>query len=183
MSAYVFGYGSLMNARSAGRALKRDLAPGELIPVHLRGFRRTWSLRERVHAEALGREVPAVFLDIGPAAGSRLNGVLVEVSDEAFARLRQREKNYDPLNVTGGIEGAPATDTPVYTFVAKPGFRVREGEAGLFVMERYLRMIDEACTALGPVFAREYAASTEPVPHARLDGAYRFVDPLQAEHA
>lgn len=180
MSAYLFGYGSLMNARSAGRALRRELAPGELVPAYLRGFRRTWSLKENVYAEALGREVTAVFLDLDPSVGTLSNGVLVEVSDEAFARLRQREKNYDPIDVTEQV--APSPDTRVYTFVAKPAFRVSPGESGLFVMDRYVAMIDEACSDLGPGFMREYAASTEPISHPRLDGAYLFVDPQQAEH-
>ncbi|HYR10892.1 MAG TPA: hypothetical protein VEQ60_24140, partial [Longimicrobium sp.] len=88
--------------------------------------------------------------------------------------------------VTAGVEspadGTLPLDSRVYTFVSKPEFKVRDGEAGLFVMDRYVRMIDEACAQLGPRFAREYIASTAHVTYPRINGPYTFVDEEQAKH-
>lgn len=183
MSIYLFGYGSLMSAESAGRALKRNLSTAELVPTFLNGYVRTWSLKERVYAEALDREVTALFLDLERAPEVCCNGVLLEVSEESFENLRRREKNYDHLDVTGAVTTMRAKQQArVYTFVAKPEFKVLGGEGELFVMDRYVAMIETACATLGADFERDYAASTRPIRHPRLESGYVFVDPEQAKH-
>ncbi len=184
MTVRVFGYGSMMDAESAARAVGRPLGADDLVPSHLHGYRRTWSLKERVLAESLGREVTAVFLDLEPAPAVRVNGVVVEVSDAAFEKLKLREKNYDAVDVTARVEGSPApgSGTKVYTFVSKPAHRVATGEPALFVMERYLEMVDRACRRLGPAFTRDYLASTGEAGYPRLPGRYTFVDPEQAKY-
>jgi cation transport regulator ChaC len=184
MTDFLFGYGSMMNLPSAGRALKREITPADVTPAYLHGYVRTWSLKERVRAESLDREITAVFLDLARADRARSNGVLIEVTPRMLEHLRRREKNYDLIDVTGGIE--PGTKrlaaARVYTFVAKPEFVTRKEDTDLFVMEQYMRMIDEACNRLGPGFVRDYAASTERIPYPRITGPYVFVDQEQAKH-
>ena len=188
MSDFLFGYGSMMNPRSAGRALKRDVRLADLVPASLHGYSRRWSLKEQVRSEKLGREVTAVFLDLGPDNGARSNGVLIEITPLTLDYLRQREKNYEGIDVTASIDvhtgphsALPGTSR-VYTFIGRPEFVVRKADTGLFVMERYVKIVEDACAALGPAFERDYAASTEPIRFPRVEGAYVFVDQEQAKH-
>lgn len=182
MSAYLFGYGSLMNAASAGRLLGRRLSPNELVPAWLDGYVRTWSLKERVFSELLQRNVTAAFLDLTIAAETACNGVLLEVSAAEMARARKREKNYDAVDVTARIRGDEGSgiDGNVITFVARPEFRIQEDD-DVWVMRRYVEMIDRACAAFGDGFRGAFAGSTRLHDHAVLDGRYTFVDPTQAK--
>lgn len=180
MSLYVFGYGSLMNAASASRALMRPVAPADLLPARLCGWRRGWTLRERVFAEALGREVDAVFLDIEARPGAWANGVMIRVSAAERERLVLREKNYLCVDVSAGV-GAEA-GARVFTFVSRPEFRVANAEPGVFVMRRYVEMVDSACRSIGARFADDYERSTEPIVHPVIDGRYTFVDQEQAKY-
>ena len=182
MTSYLFGYGSLMNAVSAGRLLGRRLSPAELVPAWLDGYVRTWSLKERVFSERLQRTVTAAFLDVAPDAGTACNGVLLEVSDTQMERARKREKNYDAVDVTSRIRGAGGGIAgTVITFVARPEFRTHGEEDDVWVLRRYVEMIDRACVALGDDFRRAFAASTRSHAYAVLDGRYTFVDPAQAK--
>lgn len=182
MSAYLFGYGSLMDAASAGRLLGRRLSPDELVPAWLDGYVRTWSLKERVLSERLQRNVTAAFLDLTPAAGTACNGVLLEVSAAELQRARKREKNYDAVDVTARVraDDGDGIAGSVITFVARPEFRIQE-EDDVWVMRRYMEMIDRACAALGDDFRRAFAGSTRAHDYAVLDGRYTFVDPAQAK--
>ena len=183
MTSYLFGYGSLMNATSAGRLLGRRLSPAELVPAWLDGYLRTWSLKELVFSEALQRSVTAAFLDLTPDAGTACNGVLLEVSAAEMERARNREKNYDAVDVTSRIRGDDDSDIDgkVITFVARPEFRTHGEEDDVWVMKRYVEMIDRACAALGGDFRRAFAASTRTHAYDVLDGRYTFVDPAQAK--
>ncbi|MDB4948940.1 MAG: hypothetical protein JWM27_1589 [Gemmatimonadetes bacterium] len=184
MSVALFGYGSLMDPASAGRMLGREVAAAELVPATLRGYVRTWTLRERVVAEAAGGEVTAVFLDLSPAPGRRVNGVLMRLSDAEMAFARVREKNYDAVDVTALVHPSPDETAlgaaPVWTFIARPAFVARPGDGEMFVMERYERKVEAACARFGPRFREEFAASTVPADLPRLAGGYVFVDAEQA---
>src|SRR4051794_27102507 len=92
---YVFGYGSLINGESLARALGRPVAPAEVASGWLRGYRRVFGSPETVAADARpGVATRAWFLDLAPAAGAYVNGVLVPVSDDELAGLRVRERAY-----------------------------------------------------------------------------------------
>jgi cation transport regulator ChaC len=182
VSVALFAYGSLMDPASAARMLGRPVAPGELVPAVLRGHARTWTLRERVVSQALGREVTAVFLDLSPAPGSRVNGVVMRVSDAELAAARVREKNYDAVDITPLLEPAPAGGVGrAWTFVARPEFLAREEDGEMFVMERYEQMVRAAAAPFGPRFREQYAATTVRTALPRLPGGYTFVDPEQAK--
>jgi cation transport regulator ChaC len=187
MQSYVFGYGSLMNVASAGRAVGRLLSPSDLIPVRALGYRRVWSLKELVLSEMLGRPVTAVFLDLEPAAGRQVNGVLIAVSAAELDNLMVREKNYDCADFTMSINprSAPplAADSRVFTFLAKPeqkAFRDRGEE--LYVMSRYVTMVEAACREIGMDFLHEYQSTTEEISFPMLGGKYTFLSPDQAKY-
>jgi len=106
---YVFGYGSLMHPESVFKTL-----PGlrgssmELVPVRLKGFRRSWSAisHNRVGARTAGGKIPTFlsFMNIEKAQGDSALGVLVPVSKNDLRALDSREEFYVRLDITKSIE-------------------------------------------------------------------------------
>jgi len=78
MDGYVFGYGSLVNART------HDYS--RVHPAKARGWRRRW-------CHAAGRRW--AFLAVAPAPGAVLEGVIAEVPGPAWPALDEREFSYD----------------------------------------------------------------------------------------
>lgn len=185
MAIYIFGYGSLINRTSAGRTLKRTIEPSALILSRITGYRRGWTLKEQVFYEQSKASIQAVFLDIEPDTDSGLNGVLIAISDEELGRLKLREKNYNLIDITHQvrIDDGPSLgpNDQVVTFVAMEDFKVGANSQNVFVMQRYIDLIETGCRSLGADFLELYRKTTEPVPFPILDGAYRFVDPAQAQ--
>ncbi len=98
MSAFVFGYGSLVNAAT------HDY--GAVHPAHLPGWRRIWR-----HVE--GRTV--AFLTIQPDAVSAIDGVIAAVPDQNWEALDVREKSYLREGAVGVTHGVTiATDIRLY---------------------------------------------------------------------
>src|SRR6202051_1916397 len=97
---YVFAYGSLV----------LDLAPGEekssVRGTYLRDHRRAWNVAMDNSVSLPGYkyyldagdssrpEVFVTFLNLLPAPGHRVNGMLVPVGPEELIELDRRERNY-----------------------------------------------------------------------------------------
>lgn len=146
---YVFGYGSLAGG-AAGHAAR------------LEGHRRVWgvAMDNRVtvpgyklyHLRADGSR-PAVFvafLDVVAEAGAATDGLLLEVDDDALRALDERERNYERVDVTSAVPGAPGT---VWTYrgTAAGRERLRRGRRlGRLVVDRaYLQTVRAGFAALG----------------------------------
>ena len=114
--AFVFGYGSL--ARDGG------------MPAHLRGYRRAWNVamdnqvtlpRYKYYLDAEGRrpDVFVTFLNLVPGDG--VDGLVIEVG--SLDALDARERNYQRVDVTPLVEGAPGG--PVWAYVGSKAGRGR----------------------------------------------------------
>ena len=95
--AYVFGYGSLVNAGT------HDY--GAVHPARLRGWRRVWR-----HVE--GRTV--AFLTIVPDAATVIDGALAPVPGDNWAALDVRERSYLRETAAAIEHDSPATDIRFY---------------------------------------------------------------------
>lgn len=134
MDGYVFGYGSLVNART------HDY--GTVHPARVTGWRRRW-------CQAKGRAW--AFLAVTPSPETVLDGVIAEVPGPAWADLDQREFSYDRVEtdsvehplpdavrvqhywVPDGKHTAPAETQPVllsYLDTCVEGYLDIFGEAG-----------------------------------------------------
>jgi cation transport regulator ChaC len=149
VSGFVFGYGSLAGTFGEGE------------PARLHGWRRAWGVAMdntvtipgyKRYLDPDGRR-PAVcvaFLDVREEAGSWVNGVCVPVGPEELAALDERERNYDRVEITGAVPGAPGR---TWTYVGREASRERYDtamDAGRCVVARsYARTVEHGFRALG----------------------------------
>jgi hypothetical protein len=119
------------------------------------------------------------FLDLEATGqdGHAVDGALLAVDDAALARLDDRERQYERLDVRDAIAlpaGAPPPDGPIWAYVGRaPGrARVAAGRAGtapVAVQRAYVDLVEAAFAALGDDALARYRASTEPSPFPVLE--------------
>lgn len=170
----VFGYGSLVSSESAAMTLGRPVA---LSPARLGGWKRrfsqardnrtcekTFELEDGTCPEwVLGLNVEPGEDDAGP-----VNGAVIEVSEAELERLAIREIRYDPVDVSGEIEG-PDLPGRVITFSAKAGHFAPEPPNGAVILATYARAVEEAFDGLGPGELEAYLATTGAYPVTRVE--------------
>lgn len=166
---YVFAYGSLL----------RDLsgAPGERIkPCRLRDHRRVWNVAMdntltlagyKLYLSAADSSRPAVFvtfLNVVPADGRHVSGVLFAVGAEELEALDKRERNYDRRDVTGLVDEHPGGR--VWTYLGKPeaerrfALGAREGRA--VIDKAYLESVRAGFRLIAADALDEFDATTDP---------------------
>jgi cation transport regulator ChaC len=164
---YVFAYGSLL--RDLGGSLDRRLQP-----CRLRDHRRAWNVAMdntltlagyKLYLSAADSSRPAVFvtfLNLVPADGRHVSGVLFAVDEDELAVLDRRERNYDRRDVTGSIDGHCAGR--VWTYIGKPeaerrfAIGAREGRA---VIDRtYLESVRAGFDLIAADALEEFDATT-----------------------
>lgn len=161
----VFGYGSLVNRESAARTLGPHA--GAPVPATLHGWRRGFIQArrnrevEKTFARADGGGVPEWVLGMGIARDPRgwVNGALIEVDEEAAARLDLREIRYDRVDVTDRIDPAPEGLT-VVTYEPKPENRAAAPPPGAVLIRSYVEAVEAAFAELGPGELERYRSST-----------------------
>ena len=166
---YVFAYGSLL--RDFGSSLGRRLKP-----CRLREHRRAWNVAMdntltlagyKLYLNAADSSRPAVFvtfLNLVPADGRHVSGVLFAVDDAELAALDERERNYDRRDVTGLIDEHRAGR--VWTYIGKPEAERRfalAAQEGRAVIDRaYLESVRAGFELIAPDALEEFDATTEP---------------------
>lgn len=103
-------------------------------------------------------------LDIAEEAGGAVEGVLLAVDDVALRALDARERNYDRIDVTAAVAGAPGR---VWTYrgSAAGRERLRSGlkEGGAVVDAEYVQAVQAGFAALGIVDDVRPGAGLAPV--------------------
>jgi gamma-glutamylcyclotransferase (GGCT)/AIG2-like uncharacterized protein YtfP len=164
----VFVYGSLVRDLSGGEAPPRRVA-------HLRDHRRAWNVamdnsvtlpgyKYYLDAEDSSRpQVFVTFLNLLPAPGHRVNGMLVPVSSEELVELDRRERNYIRREVTASIE--PVAGGRVWSYFGKPEacrrFATGLRAARAVVDESYLERVRAGFEALSDEALAEFEQSTD----------------------
>lgn len=186
MQNYILGYGSLMNAKSVERALKREVIPNEFIPARLTNFERTWSVKETVFSETLNNIINAVFLDTQPFVGKYLNAIIFAVSENELQLLAKREKNYNLTEVTKltEVENNSFYDEQkkIYTFASKQDARVKDGETDIYILQKYVEMVEAACLEISKPFHQEFLETTPLMSFEVVSGKYTFANVEQAKY-
>jgi hypothetical protein len=166
---HVFAYGSLVRDLAGGGQRARRGA-------HLRDHRRAWNVAMdnslslpgyKYYLDAEDSSRPAVFvtfLNLIPAPGHRVNGILVPVSAQELVELDGRERNYTRREVTTSIE--PAATGRVWSYFGKPEAcqRLAGGlrAARAVIDESYLERVRAGFEALSDDALAEFEQSTDP---------------------
>jgi cation transport regulator ChaC len=165
---YVFAYGSLL----------RDLSGslGErIVPRRLRDHRRAWNVamdntlslpgyKYYLGADASRPAVFVTFLNLVPAAGRHVSGVLFAVGAEELEALDRRERNYDRRDVTALVEEPVAGR--VWTYIGKPEaeqrFALAEREGRAVIDKAYLANVRSGFELIAADALAEFDATTNP---------------------
>jgi hypothetical protein len=158
---FVFGYGSLA----------ADLGGGH--PAKLQGYRRWWGVamdnavdidgykHYRLRADGSRPPVCVAFLDIAGDEHAHTTGLCVPVAAGELPAIDRRERNYDRVDVTAAVEGAPPGTVWAYVGNDEGRERLRRArDAGGAVVSRdYLERTRAAFAALGDAALEEFEAS------------------------
>lgn len=186
---YLFSYGSLMNTKSAKAVLSRKIKTKDLIIAKLENYERVWNVKDKVYSESLNRPTNAVFLNIEEVNESKtkiaLNGVLIRISMYELDNIKLREKNYNCINVNKDIihDNTNHIDENlgVFTFVGKQECITKQGEEDIYVMQKYIDKLCEACDLFGSQFTELYNLTTRKIDINILEGSYKFDNIQQAK--
>jgi cation transport regulator ChaC len=166
MSAeYVFAYGSLLH--DLGVAVKA---------CRLRNYRRAWNVAMdnsrslpgyKYYLSAADLSRPAVFvtfLNLVPAKGKNVSGMLFPVDIGELATLDQRERNYDRHDVTQLLE--QPVDGRVWTYrgkaTAERRFALATAEGRAVIDKRYLDAVRGGFERIAADALDEFDATTDP---------------------
>ena len=113
-NTYIFGYGSLLNDQSRLRS-----APcSHLVEQYatLVGYQRIFDIAYGDHVYANIRKNPDM----------EVLGVVMEVTNFGFQQLRERERNYDIVDISTQLVGNKWDKSPVYAFIGSDNTRGTE---------------------------------------------------------
>jgi len=166
---YVFAYGSLL------RDLGDPLCEG-IRPCRLRDHRRVWNVAMdnsisldgyKYYVDAADSSRPEVFvtfLNVVPAGGRHVSGVLFAVDAAALEVLDKRERNYDRREVTDLVE-VPIGGR-VWTYLGKPEaerrFELGARERRAVIDKAYLASVRSGFRLIAADALAEFDATTDP---------------------
>lgn len=167
----LFAYGSLVNARSAGATLGREVEA--VSAARLRGWRRRWSqcrdnlLVEKTFARRDDGTLPPFCLGLNLERGDDApgpNGALLAMTPAELERLDLREMRYERVDVTGAICLDGPRPALVVAYTARPANLSPAPPAGAVILADYLRAVEAAFAALGPGQLELFRDTTGPPP-------------------
>jgi len=169
----VFGYGSLLSIASLERTLGRSYS-GPFLVCSVDGWRRRWNVsmpndvfvyRDRDRWVTPER---IFYLNVEPAAGRTVNGILFVVNAAELERFNAREWIYDRVEISELLRGVRLEGGSAWIYQGKPEHvsgHPASPQHGA-VRRTYLDIVQNGHQALGDDFVRAYDASTDPVPQA-----------------
>ena len=167
MTAYVFGYGSLLERASRTRTNPEAVGAW---PARVTGYQRGW-----FHQFANNVGSSCTYLGAEKAGGKTINGVLYPVND--FESTRQRETGYTPIELTadeiamldGGGPFKIGGDVKVYIFVSNQDSisKTKEPTPKFPMVQSYVDICINGCLELEALyrgvkgsFAQEFIRTT-----------------------
>ena len=168
----VFGYGSLLSRASLERTLGRTYR-GPLVICDLIGWARAWNVfmpnSTYVFQDGRGSWISPerlLYLNIVPAPGKRVNGVVFVATDDDLRAFDEREWIYERVVVNDLLRGVTVMRGTAWAFVGRSEFLLAppSDPRQAAVRRTYVDIVDGAKASLGSAFAAKYESSTEPVP-------------------
>ncbi|MFT7003329.1 MAG: hypothetical protein ACJAWW_000675 [Sulfurimonas sp.] len=180
---YLFGYGSLINIKSAQKSFKRVLKQEDLIPVTVQGYEKVWNSIESIKFDDK-KVVNGIFLNLQKNTTKKTNGVVIQVSDEELEMLKLREKNYACITIKASCATNIKLDEDIVTFMTQNEEKVaNKNTPNCFIPSRYIDILTSAFDAYSDVFISEYKECLNSFPFTIKEGIYTFTDSLQQKIA
>ena len=170
---YVFGYGSLMLEESIHKTLQRAEPKYPLFDATLKGYTRGWDIVIDIFSDTLQRPIKALFLNVRKESERSVAGMIFSVTFEELNRLKEREVNYDCIEVTPHISSSIlGSSDVVVTFVGQSEYLRDQCSEVCYVMQRYLNVLEK----IAPLYPHQYQYMKESASFEAevLEGTYSF---------
>ncbi|MBL3519935.1 gamma-glutamylcyclotransferase [Arcobacter lanthieri] len=176
---YLFGFGSLVNIKSAQNSFKkRELKKEDLIPIEIRGYKRVWNALESIEFDNV--EVNGVFLNIQKDKNSTIFGVVIKITKEEFEVLKQREKNYSCITIKKEDILNLELEEDLVAFMTTNEDKIANiGDINTFIPKRYIDIVKEGIKDFSKDFQLNFDDILNNFPFKLKDGIYSFCDALQ----
>ena len=180
---YLFGFGSLVNIKSAQNSFKnRELKKEDLIPVKIRGYKRVWNSIESICFEK--EIVNGIFLNIQKDENSYIFGVMIKISEEEFEVLKLREKNYSCVTIKKEDTFNQNLDEDLIAFMTTKDDKIAKiGQENCFIPSRYIQIVKEGVKNFSKEFQDNFEDIFSNFPFEIKEGIYTFSDPIQNQAA
>lgn len=176
---YLFGYGSLINITSAQKSFKRKLKQEDLIPVSIKGYKKTWNAIEYIQFDD-NIKINGVFLNLEKNDFNKTNGVLIKITDEELKTLKIREKNYACITIKANDVQGYFLDEDVIAFMTIKENRIATNiTKNCFIASKYIDILTSSFNVYSDDFVLEYKKCLSTFPFPLKTGSYSFADPLQ----
>ena len=180
---YLFGFGSLVNIKSAQNSFKnRELKKEDLIPVKIKGYKRVWNSIESICFEK--EIVNGIFLNIQKDENSYIFGVMIKISEEEFEVLKLREKNYSCVTIKKESVINQKLDDDLIAFMTTKEDKIAKiGQENCFIPSRYIEIVKEGVKNFSKEFQDNFEDIFSNFPFEIKEGIYTFSDPIQNQAA
>ena len=180
---YLFGFGSLVNIKSAQNSFKnRELKKEDLIPVKIRGYKRVWNSIESICFEK--EIVNGIFLNIQKDENSYIFGVMIKISEEEFEVLKLREKNYSCVTIKKESVINQKLDDDLIAFMTTKEDKIAKiGQKNCFIPSLYIEIVKEGVKNFSKEFQDNFEDIFSNFPFEIKEGIYTFSDPIQNQAA
>ena len=180
---YLFGYGSLINIKSAQKSFKRVLKQEDLIPVTIKGYEKVWNSIEFIEFDDK-KEVNGIFLNLKENADKQTNGVVIKISDEELEMLKLREKNYSCITIKADCAKGINLDEDIIAFMTTNEERIaKQSTENCFIPSKYIDILTSAFDVYSDDFVLEYKKCLESFTFEQKEGTYTFSDAVQQKIA
>ena len=175
---YLFGFGSLINIKSAQKSFKRILKQEDLIPVEIKGYERVWNALEDIKFG--DKMVNGVFLNIKENPNETIYGVIIEITPEELEVLKLREKNYSCINISSKNVLKEDFKSDLIAFMTTNKEKIaNEDDKNSFIPLKYIDILNEALNNYDKTFEDNLKKCLQNMPFALKEGTYTFSDPIQ----
>lgn len=181
---YIFGFGSLVNIKSAQKSFKRELKSEDFIEVELQGFKKVWNSIESIVFEDESQPCNGIFLNLQKDETSSTSGILLEITPEEFENLKLREKNYSYIQIPNQQVLNKEIEGEIYTFTTTNKEKLAHPkQEACFIPAKYIKLLEEGLSIYSKSFSENFKTSYQEFLFPIKNGNYIFSDPIQNKFA